>query len=99
MTAKYIEELINGNREIELLFSEAGEPEVTNQAVVCYFGLRPGALGKGFKLFVELDNGQTIECNEYFNFEPNNIFNRNWVVQNGKIKDYTFNIANKIVWN
>lgn len=89
----------DGNREIELLFSEAGEPEVTNQAVVCYFGLRPGALGKGFKLFVELDNGQTIECDEYSDFNPNNIFNRNWVVQNGKIKDYTFNIANKIVWN
>lgn len=88
----------DGDNTLELVFDEAGQPEITNDAVVCYFGLRPGALGKGFKLFVELDNGQEIECDEYYNFDQNNIFHRNWVVENGKIKDYTFNIADKINW-
>ena len=94
-----------GGNTLELCFDNTGYPTLPEESsLVCIFGVRPGGLAKGFHLYAELDNGQEVECihqvgtPDYANPNLNDKIERNIVAQNGKIKDYFFDIQN-IDWS
>lgn len=88
-------------KTLELHFDETGYPTLPSEGgLICIFGLRPGSLAKGFRLFAELDNGQEVECTpqagtmDYANPDLTTPIGRNIVTENGRIKDYNFDIKN-----
>jgi len=95
----------DGNNTLELCFDNTGYPTLPEESgLICIFGLRPGSLAHGFRLFAELDNGEEVECIhqvgtvDYANPDLSTFDGRNIVTQNGKIKDYFFDIQN-IDWS
>ncbi len=89
------------NKTITLSFEQSGYPTAYNESgAVCYFGLRPGSFAKGFKVYVTLDNDQTITLSQFANPDLTDSEQRGWVIEPNKIKTYFLNIdSNLIDWN